>query len=356
VHEIPSPQRALLALHDQQRLAGEHEEVLLIRLPVVHRHRLGRPEDEDVQPELQKLRLAFEVADRTATFRRAPCSSACVEHEPAFALRNKAVFGRLESCLRNHSRPLRIITDVFTVEQRDRVRARILEMAEADARVVAGAEIGALAQDDGDRWSDLDLTFGVAHGASVEEVLEDWTQQIAREFDAAHLFDLPFGTSIYRVFLLPGNLQLDLSFTPAGDFGPRGPKFTLLFGHAADQEAPPQPTAHHVFGLGVHHAVRARICVERARLWQAEYWISALRDQALTLPCLARGLEVSYGRGFDQLPAETLARAEAALVHSLERDELLRALGAAIDLLLEEAGEIRDPATKLGPQLRDLAS
>jgi hypothetical protein len=243
---------------------------------------------------------------------------------------------------------------VFTVEQRDRVRARILEIAEADARVVAGAEIGALALDGGDRWSDLDLTFGVAHGVSVDDVLEDWTPQIAREFDAAHLFDLPFRTSIYRVFLLPGNLQVDVSFTPESDFGARGPKFTLLFGQATDQETPPQPSAHHMFGLAVHHAVRARICIERGRLWQAEYWISALREEALTLACLARGLEVSYGRGFDQLPDETLAQASGALVRSLDRAELLRALGTAIDLLLRQADEVRNLASTLEEPLRTL--
>jgi hypothetical protein len=243
---------------------------------------------------------------------------------------------------------------VFTVEERDRVRTRVLEMATADARIVAGAEIGALAKG-GDRWSDLDLTFGVADGATVDGVLADWTAELTREFGALHLFDLPFETSIYRVFLLPGNLQVDLSFTPEAEFGARGPKFRLLFGDALAREHFPGPSAQHVFGLGVHHAVRARICIERGRVWQAEYWISALRDQALMLASLSRGLEVSYGRGFDQLPAETLAPASRALVSSVERDELLRALRVAIDLLLQEADEIRDLASKLAPQLRELA-
>ena len=242
------------------------------------------------------------------------------------------------------------------VEDRDRVRGRLLEMAHADARIVAGAEIGALAQGGGDRWSDLDLTFGVADGATVDAVLADWTADVGREFGAAHLFDLPFRTTIYRVFLLPGNLQVDLSFTPERDFGALGPKFTLLFGHAVERDASPPPSAHHLFGLGAHHAVRARICIERGRSWQAEYWISGVRDQALSLACMSRGLEVSYGRGFDQLPAETLAPAEAALVRSLEREELLRALGAAVDLLLQEADEVRELASKLSAQLTSLAT
>jgi hypothetical protein len=241
---------------------------------------------------------------------------------------------------------------VFTIEERDRVRDRLLEMAHADRRIVGAAEIGALAHGDGDRWSDLDLTFGVADGTGVDPVLADWTADVTREFAAAHLFDLPFQTSIYRVFLLPGNLQVDLSFTPEGDFGALGPRFSLLFGETVEREPVPQPTAEHLFGYGAHHAVRARICVERGRPWQAEYWISALRDQGLFLASLHHRLEVSYGRGFDRLPAETLALAEAALVRSTEREELVRALRAAIDLLLHEAGEL---GSTLSEQLRELA-
>lgn len=244
------------------------------------------------------------------------------------------------------------------VEERDRVRGRLLEMAHADARIVAGAEIGALAKDGGDPWSDLDLTFGVAGGATVDAVLADWAADVVAELDAVHLFDLPFRTTIYRVFLLPGNLQVDLSFTPERDFGALGPKFTLLFGNAVERDAPPPPSAHHLFGLGAHHAVRGRICIERGRSWQAEYWISGVRDEALSLACLRHGLAVSYGRSFDDLPEETLATASAALVRSLEREELLRALGAAVDLLLQEADEVRDLrelASKLTVQLRSLA-
>ena len=51
---------------------------------------------------------------------------------------------------------------VFTVEERNRIRDRILEMAKSDERVVAGAVVGSLATGEGDRWSDLDLTFGVS--------------------------------------------------------------------------------------------------------------------------------------------------------------------------------------------------
>ena len=142
-------------------------------------------------------------------------------------------------------------------------------------RIVAAAAVGGSAGPS-DRWSDLDLSFGVAEGAPVASVLDDWTEALSAEFDAVTLFDLPFLSSIYRVFLLPGNLQVDLSFTPAPEFGAIGPRFELLFGEAVARPSISQPATEHIFGLGVHHAVRGYVCIERGRLWQAEYWIHEL--------------------------------------------------------------------------------
>lgn len=241
---------------------------------------------------------------------------------------------------------------MFSVNDRDRIRDYVLQLASSDERVVAGAVVGSLALGGGDRWSDLDLTFGVADNFSIFDVLEDLTLKVMKEFDAAHLFDLPSGPSIYRVFLMPGCLQFDLSFTPASKFGATGPKFKLLFGSAVEKPYNPTPSAHELFGYAVHHALRARFCIERGRYWQAEYWISALRDHALDLACRHRGLPAVNGRGFDDLPSEVRGFFQSALVTSLERDELMHALRAAIEGLLREADEVRGLATKVEPQLR----
>ena len=243
---------------------------------------------------------------------------------------------------------------VFSVDDRDRVRDRVLEMAAIDPRVVAAAAVGGLADGGGDRWSDLDLTFAVSDAVPVSEVLDAWTEEFAAEFDAAHLFDLPAGPSIYRVFLLPGCLQVDLSFTPASAFGARGPKFRLLFGDAADVPLTPPTSANELFGLGVHHAVRARFCIERSRRWQAEYWISGVRDQALALACRRRGLAVAHGRGFDDLPQEVLAPFDDALVRSLQPEELRRALASAVSGLLRESAEAAELAARVEAQLSEL--
>jgi hypothetical protein len=243
---------------------------------------------------------------------------------------------------------------LYTIEDRNRVRERILHLAAADARIVAGAVVGSLALSDGDRWSDLDLTFAVADEYSMLVVLEEWTLTVREEFNAVHLFDLLSGPSLYRVFLLPGCLQFDLSFTPASKFGAAGPKFRLLFGSAVEKPHTPEPSAQELFGYAVHHALRARFCIERGRFWQAEYWVSATRDYALSLACRRRGLPARYGRGLDALPEDVHAAFTSSLVAALERAELLRALRAVIEGLLSETEEVQELAEKVEPQLREL--
>jgi hypothetical protein len=245
---------------------------------------------------------------------------------------------------------------MFSVSDRDRVRDRVLQLAASDPRVVAGAVVGSLAHDEGDRWSDLDLTFAVADMFPLCDVLTDWTRTLSDEFDAVQLFDLPSGATIYRVFLLSGCLQFDLSFTPASAFGATGPKFKLLFGTAVEKPYVQSPSAHDLFGYAVHHALRARFCIERGRYWQAEYWISGVRDYALSLACRRYGLPASHGRGFDALPAEVRDVFLKALVMSLEPDALMEALGSAIEGLLRNVDEVREVATNIEPQLRMLTA
>ena len=104
---------------------------------------------------------------------------------------------------------------MFTVQQRDALRDRLLRLAQADARVVAGAAVGSLALGGGDRFSDLDLTFAVADPVPLADVFTDWTRTLVDEDAAVPLADLVRGPTTYRVFLLPDALQCDLSLTPA---------------------------------------------------------------------------------------------------------------------------------------------
>jgi hypothetical protein len=243
---------------------------------------------------------------------------------------------------------------MFSEEDRQRTYDRVLEWARMDPRVVAGAVVGSLAHHPGDRWSDLDLTFAVADGVQVHDVLADWSDRLAAEFSAVRLFDLTSAGVTYRVFLLRGGLQFDLSFSPAAQFGAIGPNFRLLFGAEVPKPFVEPPAADGLFGYAVHHAVRAYMCIQRGRYWQAEYWVSGLRDNAMSLACRRLGLPAHYGRGFDALPNELRTRCAAALVRSLDGPELSRALKSAVDVLVregEEAGELR---AQVVPLLREL--
>ena len=222
---------------------------------------------------------------------------------------------------------------IFTPEQRDEARRHLLDRARNDPRVTAAAVVGGEAAGRVDRWSDLDLTFGIAGGTAVGEILADWTRAVTDDLDAVFLFDVWRGPTVYRVFLLPGNLQVDLSFSPSADFGPLGPNFRLLFGEAIENRVR-EPTSRLAetprerFGLCVLYLVRARYGVERGDLQQAEKYL--------------------------RLATELIDDGEQALPTPATRPALLHAVGERLAYLLRNPGEGRELAERLEPQLREL--
>jgi hypothetical protein len=215
---------------------------------------------------------------------------------------------------------------LFTPSDRDKVQLRILEMAQSESCVTGGAVLGSIAAGTQDRWSDLDITFAVSENTNLIQILDNWTQVLDKEFAVLHHFDLRSGPSIYRVILFANCLELDLSVTSEAEFRPRGSHFKLLFGNAKDIAIPPAPSEDELIGLCWHHILHANSAIARGKFWQAEYWISALRNYALSLLCLRLGLATSYGKGIDLLPHEILKTFEAGFVQALNPSELKRSL------------------------------
>ena len=230
---------------------------------------------------------------------------------------------------------------MFTVQRRDQVRAELLARARADERVVGAARTGSAARGAEDRWSDIDLFLGVR--ADVDAVISDWSAVLYSEYRAVHHFDLPAGPTTYRAFLLPDGLEVDLGFAPAARFGPVGDgAFDVVFGEPVSRRRPSRTDTDHLVGLGWHHALHARVAIERDRPWAAEHWISALRDQVLILACVRHALPSGYAKGAHELPEPELAALDAALVRSLDRTELTRARAAAVEAFLAELRHV-DP-------------
>lgn len=244
---------------------------------------------------------------------------------------------------------------MFTEEERKALRAELIEAARADPRITGAALTGSASVGNEDPWSDIDLAFGVREGVEVKTALVDFSERMYRDHNALHHLDVPSGTWIYRVFLLPSTLQVDLAFAPAADFGARGPTFRLVFGDAAEMASVPPPAAEVLIAWAWLYALHARSSIARGKSWQTEYMISGLRDQVLALACLRHGLPAREGRGMDGLPPDVATPLQDALARSLDPEELRRAFHAAINGLMREIRSVDlDLATKLERTLHEL--
>jgi hypothetical protein len=225
---------------------------------------------------------------------------------------------------------------MFTSEDRDRLRFDLLEYAAKDQRISGAAITGSAAVAREDQWSDVDLAFGVRDASELPNVLSEWTAHMYRQHLALHHLDVRSAGWLYRVFLLPSTLQVDLAFVSATEFRALAPTFRLMFGASQESRhlAPPPPGD--IIGLAWLYALHARSCIARRKLWQAEYMISGVRDYALTLACIRHGLPAAYGRGMDLLPSRVAAQFESSFVRQLDVTELSRAFRVVIYGLLSE--------------------
>lgn len=246
---------------------------------------------------------------------------------------------------------------MFTPADRESLRDALVAAARDDPRIGAAALTGSAALDREDRWSDIDLALSVGDPGEVDAVVEDWTARMHDEHGAVDHVDVWLGATLFRVFLLPSTLQVDIAFWPAAEFGAIGPSFRLLFGTANERPPGGTPDPLHLIGMGWLYALHVRSALARGRVWHAEYMLSAARDQVLALACVRHGVPAAYARGADELRSEVTAPLEAALAGSLERGELARAFRAVTDALLAEIRQVdSDLADRLAAPLAELAA
>lgn len=244
---------------------------------------------------------------------------------------------------------------MFTPDERAELVAALVTAAKADPRIAGAALAGSSARGFTDEWSDVDLALSVA--AEHDAVVDDWTARFYDEHAAITHLDVWAGGTLFRVFLLPGTLQVDVAFWAEAEFGATGPNFKVLFGAAADRAPAPPPSASSLIGMGWLYALHARSGIARGKVWQAEHMISGMRDQVLALACLRHAVPATQGRGIDELPAAVTAPIVAGLVRSLDPAELLRAFAATAAALAGEAAR-HDPglAARLAGPLRELVA
>jgi predicted nucleotidyltransferase len=79
---------------------------------------------------------------------------------------------------------------MFTEQDRSALREKLIAAAQADDRITGAALTGSAAAGAEDRWSDIDLAFGLAPGADQAAVLADWTEATYREHGVVAHTDL----------------------------------------------------------------------------------------------------------------------------------------------------------------------
>jgi hypothetical protein len=235
------------------------------------------------------------------------------------------------------------------------VRADLINAGRADGRITGVALTGSASIGREDRWSDIDLAFGIREAYEIDPTVADWTARMYERHGAVHQVDVRRDAWLYRVFLLGNSLQVDLAFAPQQEFGARAPTFRLLSGTAAEPPHVQPPAAEALIGFAWLYALHVRPATARGKPWQAEYMVSALRDNVLAAACRRHGLPAVEGRGIDQLPKSVTDPLRGALIARLEPAEIVRAFGVAVECLLDEVRQTDPPlATRLEPALRDL--
>ena len=246
---------------------------------------------------------------------------------------------------------------MFSVDDRAALRDALIDAARRDVRITGVALTGSSSTGAEDRWSDIDLAFGVAGGANRAALIAEWTERMYRDHDAVHHTDVMAGAALFRVFLLRNTLQVDLAFWPESEFGAIATTFRLVSGSARERPAFPGPSAEPLIGMAWLYALHARSCIARGKVWQAEYMISGVRDHVLALACVRHGVPAVQGRGMDMLPRAVAAPMVDALVRSLDVAELRRAFAAACELLLVEVdGVDASLGERLSVPSRELAA
>jgi hypothetical protein len=214
----------------------------------------------------------------------------------------------------------------------------LLAQARQDRRIASGAITGSAASGREDDWSDIDLAFGIATGASLMQVLSDWTAHMYDRNSAVHHVDTRFGDWFYRTFLLPNTLQVDLAFVPSDHFQALGPRFKVVFGAANEPANFERPTSVQTNAACLAAIACATACIAKRASWQADYFLGIARDNALVSACLDYDLPYHHGRGFDLLPAGIKATFESAFATTLDGNELSHALYVIAGNMGESAG------------------
>ena len=253
---------------------------------------------------------------------------------------------------------------LYDAAYRGKVLDELTAALMGDERIAGAVLIGSGAAGFKDRYSDIDLAVLVGDEAKVDEVYSDWWSRIHALFPIIDAFkEQP--RHLYG-FLLNHFLELDVGFQGAAGLYERKPRWRILFDRHGMIPSLMKPREKPTVDQAVAHEKRMQDSwyyvlhsvnsIQRGQPLRASFFIATLRDEAVMMAGLSRGLRTgvdSYFEDADLLPEEVRRRIGEAFPRNLDPAELFRALKATVDVYYGEAGNLD---VKLGmdraPRLR----
>lgn len=228
---------------------------------------------------------------------------------------------------------------MFNVADREKLRARLVEVARHHPDIETAALLGSAARGEEDRWSDIDLALGLAPGVDPVQAAKTWTTVVEQTEPLVDHLDINASGGLYRVLLLASTLQVDLSFWPHRHFPTGSSPVKVLFGHPDLPQISVEPQND----LSVHvrmswlYALHLRSAVGRGRSWQALWMLDGIRNQVIALLCVRYELPAAEGRGVDRLPLAVLSELADTLPKDIDTASIIHSARRLVLLLVQEA-------------------
>ncbi len=229
---------------------------------------------------------------------------------------------------------------LFTAEEREAAAARLVAALGEVAGVARVFRLGSTTSGTADRHSDIDIAVVIAPNAEVAQVAAQCTDVALRLLPVFHHFAEEFGGFEMRGFLLESFLEVDVGVARPGEV-------------EAELDLPPLDVEAKL-DFSWHDVIHAAAAIDRGRPWRALWYVERLRNGSLELAAASLRINAHHFAGIDELPPETLTRAEQAIPRSLSESEIWRALRAATVALFAEGRRThRELADKLEPKLTE---
>jgi len=232
---------------------------------------------------------------------------------------------------------------LFSPEEREETAKRISSLLGNDDRIDGVAIVGSLASQS-DRWSDIDLVVIVSDDEELPAVTDDWVGNLHELLPVVHHFEVAFGETLVRGFLLRNLLELDLAFVRSKRFSIWGPARVVFDRSGRVTNAIKVPAGDDHFasdraseaGFAWHDVLHACTAVRRGRPRQGLWYMERVRNRTLKLAQERRGFYADFFDYVDDLPVEELAPLDGTLVGSLAPEALLGAIEVATRAFLAE--------------------